>query len=74
MGGSVRSRRWLAAGAAGCGAGLGSGVGSALGALVAAFGETSGDSFFARKYCRPKKTATRTSIMTSSDRLSPPPC
>jgi hypothetical protein len=42
--------------------------------LAAALGETVGGLFFARKYCKPKKTVTRTSIMTSSDRLSPPPC
>jgi len=38
------------------------------------FGDAVCGLFFARKYCRPKKTVTRTSIMTSSDLLSPPPC
>ena len=42
--------------------------------LAAAFGDTVCGLVFARKYCRPKKTVTRTSIMTRSDLLSPPPC
>jgi hypothetical protein len=44
------------------------------GALAAALGEVVWGLVFARKYCKPKKTVTRTSIITSRDLLSPPPC
>jgi hypothetical protein len=44
------------------------------GALWVALGEAVWGFVLARKYCRPKKTVTRTSIMTRSDLLSPPPC
>jgi hypothetical protein len=62
------------AGALDCAADWGPAGAALWGVLAAALGETVCGFFLALKYCRPKKTVTRMSIMTRRDLLSPPPC